>query len=436
MLKDQNGLEMGGAAGAVAAYDRALDHWLRLQPEVVECADKAMAADRGCVMARVLGGYLRLGASEGPLARRASGFVAGIEGGNDRERRHLEVIRRWSAGDWHGASRAMDAILEAWPTDVLALAVGHQLDFFLGDAENLRGRIRRALPRWDPGHPHHGFVQGMLAFGLEESGDYGAAEDAGVRAVERNPDDVWAIHAVAHVHEMQGRIDDGRRFLGQRRTQWSVGTLFNVHIAWHDALFALELDDHARALAIYDEALHHEGSEGAALELVDAAALLWRLHLDAVDVGGRWAPLADAWAGADAEPWYAFNDLHALMAMLGAGRRAEAEAIVARLEAFAGRGDPRLSLHTMLRGAGLAVARGLLAFGAEDYGAAVAWLAPVRAHLSVFGGSHAQRDVFQRTLLVAAERAGETAFARQLAGERLEARPSSAWARAHLKRLV
>lgn len=436
MSRDRTGLEMSGAAEAVAAYDRAMGYWLRLQPEVVLAADQALAADAGCVMARALQAYMRLGSSEGPMARRAGAFMAGAVGANDRERRHISAVQAWSRGDWHGAARGLGELLEAYPTDALALAVGHQLDFFLGDAETLKGRIARALPAWDRDHPYYGYIQGMLSFGLEESGDYARAEAAGLEAVERNADDVWAIHAVAHVHEMQGRVADGLVFLGARRADWSDGTLFNVHIAWHEALFALEREDHAGALAVYDHVLHHPGSEGVALELVDAAALLWRLHLDGVDVGDRWTPLADAWAAADPDPWYVFNDLHALMAALGANRQADAKAIVARLETAAKEGDPALSLHPMLSCAGLAVARGLLAFGGEDYAGAVAWLAPVRAHFSAFGGSHAQRDVFQRTLLVAAERSGETALPRQLIDERLAARPSSAWARAHLARLA
>ena len=46
-------------------------------------------------------------------------------------------------------------------TALLALAIGHQLDFFLGDAGNLRDRVGRSLPELDPHHPHVGFVRGM-----------------------------------------------------------------------------------------------------------------------------------------------------------------------------------------------------------------------------------------------------------------------------------
>jgi hypothetical protein len=85
--------------------------------------------------------------------------------------------------------------------------------------------------------------------------------------------------------------------------------------------------------------------------------------------------------------------------------------------------------------AGLPVAQALTAFGRGDYGRTVSIMAPIRHQLSIFGGSHAQRDVFQRTLLVAARRAGQTAFAQILCQERLEARPTSVWAAAQSRLL-
>ena len=83
------------------------------------------------------------------------------------------------AGDWHGTARRLDDILLRWPADLLGLVVGHQLNFLLGDAANLRDRLGRSLTAVDPSHPHHGYLRGMFAFGLEESGNYLLVEGFG-----------------------------------------------------------------------------------------------------------------------------------------------------------------------------------------------------------------------------------------------------------------
>ena len=113
---------------------------------------------------------------------------------------------------------------------------------------------------------------------------------------------------------------------------WGEGNLFTVHNWWHLALYLLEAGAHGDSLAIYDGHIHNDQSAGVPLEMLDASALLWRLHLDRVDVGGRFGPLADAWATRTAdEPWYVFNDLHAVMALAGSGRTGEASAVIDRL---------------------------------------------------------------------------------------------------------
>ena len=425
---DRDGLEMSGSAEAVAAYDRALAHLLRFQPEVASAAEAALAADPGCVMARALRAYVSTMSSEWSDTRSAAELVSIARASNQRERAHLEAISRWVAGDLHGAGRVLDQVLDAHPGDLLALAVGHQVDFFTGDAAGLRGRVERAKRRLDPAHPAAGFVDGMWAFGLEESGDYVRALEAGLRAVETNPDDVWGIHAVVHTYEMQGRVAEGIAFLEARRRDWMEGTFLNVHNAWHLALYELERDDVPAALAIYDSVIHHAASPGVAMEMLDGSSLLWRLHLDGASTGDRFRALADAWRAKDPSPWYVFNDLHAIMAFVGADLLDEADAVVKRLADFARMDGAIPSNHLMVVGAGLRTARALVAFGRGRYADVVEQLAPVRHHLSVFGGSHAQRDAYQRTLVEAALRSGESTLATQLLDERLEARPTSTWA--------
>jgi hypothetical protein len=429
MAEDRYGLRCSGSEEAADHLRRAQAHLLGFRPAVVEELDTALRVDPGCVMARAMRAWIGLLSSEWPDSRDAGKLLEGVQSAMPREQAHLDAIRSWVAGDMHRSGRQLDVLLEVQPRDAVALAVGHQIDFLCGDAVNLRDRVARVRPHWDARHPDFGFLDGMLSFGCEECGDYVRSQEIGLRAVERNAGDVWAIHAVVHTFEMQGRADEGMAFLEQRRADWAQGNFFNVHNAWHLAIYRLEREDWAGALEIYDTVIHHAASPCIALEMVDASGLLWRLTLDGTATGGRWNALADAWAAKDPTPWYVFNDLHAIMAFVGAGRQHDAEQRVAEIERFMRSADPAWTNHRMVAAAGLGVARALAANGRGDDAAVVENLAPLRHHLSIFGGSHAQRDAFQRTLLAAALHGGDRALAGHLLAERLQSKPSSTWNR-------
>jgi len=443
MAVDRRGLEMTGSAQAVAGYDRAIDHLIRFQPEVVEVTASAAAEDPGCALAQLLGAYLALmSTEEGAVAgaREALARASGPRRPGDasllpRERAHLAAAQRWAAGDMTGAGGLLAEISVRWPRDLLALAAGHQVDFFTGDAASLRDRIGRALGAWPGDDPQLGFLYGMYAFGLEECNTYGRSADAGRRAVELNPDDVWGIHAVVHTHEMQGQIPEGIRFLRDREAQWQAGNFLTVHNSWHYALYLLQGDDVAGALAVYDRVLHHAGSADVALELLDATALLWRLQLEGISAGDRWPPLAQAWTRLLTPGFYPFNDMHAIMAYVGVGDLARAGQVVTALERVVAAGDRATTGWQMTSSVGLPVGRSLLHFGRGRYQQVLDELLPIRTRVHEFGGSHAQRDAVERTLLEAAIRAGRTDLALALVSERLSVREGNTYAwskRAHL----
>ncbi|GAA0608321.1 tetratricopeptide repeat protein [Craurococcus roseus] len=367
-------------------------------------------------------------AFEGEMLRSLEAAEALAPRANDRERGHIAALRLWADGDYSGATEAWGRTAIAHPRDGLAVQFAHIGDFALGYSHMLRDRIARVLPYWR-GAPGQGFMLGMHAFGLEESGDYAAAEEVGRKALTLDRQDGWAAHAVAHVMEMTGRAAEGVAFIRATAPDWAPGSMFAYHNWWHLALFHLDRGDAAEALRLFDEDIAG-GNFGQALELVDGSALLWRLHALGHPVGDRWHRLADGWKARIADGAYAFNDLHAMMAFVGLGDAAAQRELIANVRRSAeGAGTNAM----MAREVGLPACLGFAAFGQGDYAEAVAQLLPIRGKANRFGGSHAQRDVFSWTLTEAALRLGDKPLAEAMATERLAAKPDSplnlAWAR-------
>jgi hypothetical protein len=436
---DQHLNPMSGSADSIAAYDVALDDWLAYRPAVLDHLNTFATIYADVPMCQAMTAYLNLTSTDARDldGARSAAHALGQLQCNERELMHRSVINSWLNGDWDRASTLLDELLVRWPSDLLALLVGHLLDFFLGDAANLRDRIGRSLGALEPGHHHRGFVLGMQSFGLEEAGHYEASEAAGLMALELHADDVWATHAVAHGYEMRGMVDTGIDFMNSAQDMWGSGNMFAVHLWWHMALFLLDQQRIADVLSVYDREIHHSDSANVPIEMLDASALLWRLYIDGNDTGGRFGPLTDSWvASAADQPWYVFNDVHAVMAMVGAGRLAEARTHVSMLESDAGSADATATNRVVTAVAGLPAARAMLAFGEERHGDVIELLMPVRRTLHRFGGSHAQRDAMQRTLIESAMRSGRNDLAEALLRERLSVRPTGEFALTRMNRLA
>jgi hypothetical protein len=410
---------------SLAGYEAAADRFHSYFGDPLATIDGALAADPRFIMGHCLRAGMLLTTTEKGALPLARASVAAAESlshlANDRERGHIAAARAWLAGDLEGSVERYGAILHDHPLDLLALQLAHLGDFLLGRSAMLRDRVAQVLPHWSGGTPGYGYVLGMHAFGLEETAHYGRAEATGRLALELNRRDPWAIHAVAHVMEMQGRLTEGIAWLTTREADWAPDNAFAYHNWWHLALYHLDLGDTGRVLDIYDLHVRPRPSK-AVLEMLDATALLWRLQLRGADVGGRWRELADAWEPLVEDGHYGFNDFHAMMAFVADGRAGAAARLIAALGRAAAAADTNA---VMTREVALPLARALAAFGAGDYAAAAALLGRVRPVAHRFGGSHAQRDVIALTLVEAALRGGEARLARSLAAERTDLKPGS-----------
>lgn len=428
MHKDRRGLALTTeSAQAAEAFNAAVGDYLEYRLTAGERVKAALAADAGFVMGHALRGYfmLLLGSNSSlPLARKALDEArAGSAKATRREQMHVAALEAWCAGDTPRACDVWEALLAENPTDVLALRLQHFAAFWLGRAHALRDTPAGVLPAWDPAMPGYGNVLGMLAFGLEECGDYAAAEKAGRQAVEVSRDDLWAVHAVAHVLEMQGRLKDGMTWLAQPAGAWGDRNPFKDHLWWHTALFPLEAGDYQRVLALYDAEVELDET-GFYLDVQNAASLLLRLEFCGVDVGRRWELLANVAEKRVGDHVLAFTDTHFMMALARGGRREAAERMLASLDQLAVKPDgPAI--------AGIAAAltkpvcEAIVAFADRNFERTIELLMPLRHSWQGLGASHAQRDIFSQILIEAAIGARRTPLARQLLAQRTTLRPHS-----------
>lgn len=346
---------------------------------------------------------------------------------NKREQLHIAAANAWANDDIAGAATLWETALKDDPADILSLRLAHDTHFFLGASQKLRDVPLSVLDAYAPGSRERGFVLGMASFGLEETGEYEAAEKAGREAAEINPADTWGVHAVAHVLEMQGRSKDGIKWLRGLEAHWAPANGLAVHQRWHLALYLIEEGETDEALALYDAHMHASQSS-IVLDLVDAAALLWRLELLGVDIGTRWQELAPLWGAHAEEHVLAFNDVHISFTFTGAGDNAAADRLEASILAYAARDKGTNAVVS--KSHGLPVIHALRAFRKADYAGTVALLAPLAKNLAPIGGSNAQRDLLIQTLGISAIKTGQIDLAREIATERLKLKAGSprSWA--------
>ncbi|MGR3501021.1 tetratricopeptide repeat protein [Pseudaestuariivita sp.] len=310
----------------------------------------------------------------------------------------------------------MERVLAAHPRDTFALKVGHAIRFVLGDNAGMRRSIERVMPAYDADHPARGYLLGCHAFALEETGDYAKAETAGRMGLSLAADDAWGLHAVAHVHDMTGNAQAGLDWLTGREAAWAHCNNFRYHVWWHKALMHLDLGDTEAVLALYDAEIRADKTDDYR-DISNATSLLSRLELDGVDVGTRWEELAALSAERTEDGCLIFADLHYMLALIGGRREDAARDMLRRLSADARRTHPT-EIEARMAKPGLHIATGLEAFGEADYRTAFLNLARGRQSLQAAGGSHAQRDVFERLTIDAGIRAGFVAEAEAILAER------------------
>ncbi len=323
-----------------------------------------------------------------------------------RERKYVDALEAWLNGAPSRSIALMEEVLTTTPCDTLAMKMSQGIRFILGDSRGMRASVERVLPAYSTEHAGHGYLLGCHAFALEETGAYERAEITGRQALWTAPDDAWGLHAVAHVHDMTGNARAGLDWLTGREAAWADCNNFRYHVWWHKALMHLDLGQIDEVFRLYDQEVRKDQTDDYR-DISNATSLLMRLELEGVQVGDRWEELAQFCENRTEDGSLIFADLHYLLGLIGGDRGSATHRLVARICADGERSSTEAAQR--MANPGAATAKGLEAFGEGDYGSAFSYLAKSRDSLQLAGGSHAQRDVFERMTIDAGLRSGRWA---------------------------
>ena len=401
-FQNEDGLPFTAASvAAVDAFDRCIHAYALFRRNVADGLKETLTLDPAMPMALVLKGCflnymgmkpLQAKAAQAALAAEAAAIAASA---TPRELLHIAALKDWSAGDYRGAIRHWEHILRDHPRDFLSLKLANYLHFYVGDSAAIRDSVNRVLPAWSPGMAHYHNVRTLLAFGLEETGDYAGAESLARASIAAQPLDTWAVHAVAHVMEAQSRFQEGIQFLAEHQSNWETSHNFRYHLWWHRALFHIGLQEFDQALAIYDTQLWDPKSDEY-LDLCNDISLLMRLELAGLDVGARWEPLLEKTRTRFDQHVFAFVDAHFMMA-LSANRAPEAAQMLRSLHALAATGMTTTAEVT--RRIGIASLRKHRSASQPGNSHALSsGSLRVLISFTLLGGSHTQRDLFRQII--------------------------------------
>jgi len=404
MISDLQGVRLSTSSEAAAsAFNGMLRSYLGNRVDLFDRLKETLKADPEFALAHCAKGYfmmLSYNAANVPAAAEARDTALRFSK-DKREKAHVGALSAWVAGDLPRTLDTWEQIVAEHPTDVLALRLAHYKYFWTGRREDMRRSIERAAEKWSDALPLYGSLLACRSFAAEECGHYEEAERYGRRAVELDPTDGWATHAVAHVLEMQGRHKDGIAWLSSLEKNWGQFNNFQHHLWWHRAMYHVERREFDTVLELYDQRFRNLASPlvmrlpDMHIDIQNAASMLFRLELRGIDVGKRWEEIADRAEARIGDHLSAFTQPHWMMALAATGRDDAAKRML----------DSMKGGNELIRNVALPVSEAVLAHRKRQYDRAITLMTPIFDRLRELGGSHAQHDVLTQLYLDSAVKA-------------------------------
>ncbi len=338
-----------------------------------------------------------------------------------RERQQVEAISLMIHGENGKAFRLIREHLNEFPRDILMLRLASRV-LILGcsgaGVANFPEELMSIVKPLASDYGDDWAFLGQYAFAHHETGYFADALTYAERSLEMRPDNGNASHSVAHVFFETGDPDGGSDFLGDWLEGYDRRGPFNVHLSWHYALFQLATGRPENAVSLYEDHIRPTVVKKNFGSLQDSASLMWRMKIYGDGQPGPWNEVLEIARPAAEKPGPAFRDAHAALAFAAGGYTEEMGKLISGLDALAGEGNA-LSREVMLP-----LAKGVEAFANGAYDDAADNLDGLVDQLARIGGSHAQRDVFEDTILESYIRAGRFDKAQDLLHTRLKRRTS------------
>jgi tetratricopeptide (TPR) repeat protein len=415
-LRDRYGLVLSTASGdAAARYREGMDRLLAYARGADEAFAAASAADEGFALPHAGQAMLALFVGDGAGARAALGRAqARVGDATRRERQHVAALATMVGGDAVRGLALLDEHLQEFPRDALAANQASSAIGFSGrpDREAYRAAF---VERLAPAYGEDWWFDSALSFVYHETGRFDESRRLSERSLARCPANANASHNIAHVCFETLDHDGGTTFLADWLGGYDRGAPYHCHLAWHLALFELHRGHADRALEIHQRDI--APARNVRHALMDGPALLWRFGLYERAVSAPWRALADLGRRAT-RPGFVFGDIHAALAYAADGDERSLAAIVDSLRALHGKGHPHAGEVA------LPLVLGAAAFAAGDDAGALAHLEPVEREIHRMGGSHAQWELFEETMVVCYLRLGRHEDATRLLRRRLARRAS------------
>lgn len=418
MLTDRYGLPLSTTdAAARDAYEDGVHLLLTVYPGAAASFDRAIAADPRFALAHIGKARTFHLAGNGAAMRESLATALGLaEGATARERSHMEVFRLLFSGQAVAALAAIRAHVATWPRDALVLSLAANQGGLIG-MSGLSGREQGLIDFLDPLATHYGedwWFEAHHGMALSEIGRHDAARPKIERSLAQVRRNAYGAHAFGHLCYETGERDAGIAFLRDWLPLYDRGGGLFGHLNWHLGLFELHAGNLDGGLSLYDGAFCADDHRGAVHQkLSDSSSFLWRSELAGHRHDpARWAKLVDYAREKIPRPGFSLADWHVAMTFAAAGEHAALESWIEGIEALvaAGRYPSGATIPT--------VARAFAAFQRGDYDATIDLIVPMLPDRERMGGSRAQIDLVEATLMRAYLDAGREAEARHLLSER------------------